>query len=241
MTKREKFLRARLEHWRKKRDKAEEKIAEKKRQIAALPQPATGIDVSVHQGVVDYKKVKESGVDFVWVKATEGEDFIDDRFVRNVKAARDAGLKVGAYHFLRPRARTGGAAAEITDFVAQLKALDLLAPGNLRPVLDVESSAFGTDAARTKNYVSNAITAFRQQTGLRPIFYTFPFFMAEWPDGFDERADLWIAHYETEKPIIPSPWTKYVAWQWTSSGIVPGVAGKVDRNRAPDLKRLLIQ
>lgn len=240
MTKREKFIRARLDLWRGRRDKAEDKIKLWRGRLENLPRPGTGIDVSVFQGNVDYKAVKASGVDFVWVKATEGEDFIDSAFVRNVKAAREAGLKVGAYHFLRPRTRAGGAAAEIKDFVAQLKALDLLAPGNLIPVLDVESTSLGPAATRT--YVSDAIGAFRQQTGLKPIFYTFPSFMAEWPDSFKERtAGLWIAHYETEKPLVPAPWTSYVAWQWTSTGSVNGVKGNVDRNKAPDVKRLVIK
>jgi lysozyme len=239
MTAREKYLRARLEHWRKVRDKAESKIAEKKRQIAALPQPANFIDVSVHQAGVDWKKVRESGVKYVWIKTTEGEDFKDSRAADHVRGAREAGLVVGGYHFLRPRQRAGGAAAEVKDFVDRLKELNLLEKGCLRPVLDVESSVLSTNA--TKSYASDAITALRQQSGVKPVFYTFPSFMAEWPGGFNERADLWIAHYGVDKPIIPAPWTSYAAWQWTSRGSVPGVPGNVDRNKTRDVKRLLIQ
>jgi lysozyme len=239
MTAREKLIRERIETWIKRRERAEDKVALWRKRLAALPKPGTLIDVSVHQGTIDYADVKAAGIDGVYIKATEGEDFIDSRFASNVRNARAAGLKVGAYHFLRPRVRAGGAAAEVSDFVTQLKRLDLLAPGNLRPVLDVESTTLS--AAATRIYASDAISALRQQTDVKPIFYTFPGFMAAWPDDFKDRADLWIAHYETEKPIIPAPWNRYVAWQWTSKGRVAGVSGDVDKNRVPDMKRLLIQ
>ncbi|MDE5811819.1 MAG: hypothetical protein K2H61_05895, partial [Muribaculaceae bacterium] len=60
-----------------------------------------GIDVSAHQGEVDFERVAADGVDFVILKATEGTDFKDSRFIDNYREARRAGLKVGAYHFFR--------------------------------------------------------------------------------------------------------------------------------------------
>ena len=61
--------------------------------------PLRGIDVSHHQGVVDWGKVAKSDVAFVILKATEGGDYVDDTFARNLAGAKAAGLVVGAYHF----------------------------------------------------------------------------------------------------------------------------------------------
>src|SRR5262245_23448045 len=58
-----------------------------------------GIDVSHHQGVVDWRKVARSDVAFAILKATEGGDYVDDTFARNLAGAAASGLVVGAYHF----------------------------------------------------------------------------------------------------------------------------------------------
>ncbi|MDE6377369.1 MAG: hypothetical protein K2K72_01335, partial [Duncaniella sp.] len=60
-----------------------------------------GIDISAHNGEIDFNKVRDEGVKFVIVKATEGGTFKDRRFIENIRKAREAGLKVGAYHFFR--------------------------------------------------------------------------------------------------------------------------------------------
>lgn len=63
--------------------------------------PTRGIDISAHNGTIDFGKVKKAGYDFVIIKATEGTDFKDSMFSDNLRRAREAGLKVGAYHFFR--------------------------------------------------------------------------------------------------------------------------------------------
>lgn len=199
------------------------------------PQPAKGIDVSVHQGTVDFAKVKQAGFSFVWIKATEGQGFVDAKFHDNVRAARRARMIPGGYHFLRPkRGRTG--AQEVRDFIAALNTAGL-GKGDLRPVLDVESTVLG--ASDTHAYVRSALKEMRRH-GHRPVFYTFPTFLsAQWPDDFNELADLWIAHFNVATPTLPAPWDSFVAHQHSSTGRVPGVSGNVDLNRAPDLRRLI--
>ena len=63
--------------------------------------PITGIDISAHNGEINFSQVAESGIQFVYIKATEGATFKDARFQYNYKNARKAGLKVGVYHFFR--------------------------------------------------------------------------------------------------------------------------------------------
>lgn len=244
MTAREKFLRARLAIWqgRLERARAHEKkylaeIEKKRRQIAALPQPARGIDVSKFQGFVDFDRVKAAGYAFVWVKATEGQSFRDSNFLSNVRRAKAAGLKVGAYHFLRPRADRP-ASAEMADFHAALQEAGL-GTGDLRPVVDVEATTL--NQLKTVQYAREALMDLRRRTGIRPMFYTFPSFNGGvWGSDFNNLAMLWIAHYTTaSSPAKLSPWPKYHAWQFTDKGSVPGVTGNCDVNRTPDLKALI--
>lgn len=191
----------------------------------------TGIDVSAHQGSVDFKKVKASGERFVICKATEGEGFVDPRFFENVKEARAAFLEVGAYHFLRPRPGRSGT-AEADDFLRALKRARL-GKGDIRPTVDIEVTALGAQA--TQIYVGQFVGALRM-AGFDAMLYTFPAFM-EWTRTFS--TDLWIAHFGARRPTIPDPWKSYAIWQWTSGGRVPGVSGNVDRNRCPDLSRII--
>nr|MDE7190383.1 hypothetical protein [Muribaculaceae bacterium] len=60
-----------------------------------------GIDISAHNGDIDFRKVAADGISFVIIKATEGGTFKDRKFIDNLRKAREAGLKVGAYHFFR--------------------------------------------------------------------------------------------------------------------------------------------
>src|SRR3954469_12227006 len=108
-----------------------------KRHPAGGPEPAKGIDVSNLQGSIDWPAVHKAGYRFAWVKAGEG-DWRDPQFLHNVKAAKAAGLKVGAYQFLRPKAgRSGSQEAEL--FIKRLEEARL-GKGDLRPVLDVEAT-----------------------------------------------------------------------------------------------------
>ena len=62
--------------------------------------PIHGIDVSKYQGTIDWNAVASSGVKFVWIKATEGGDHIDERFQANWQGAKQVGIPHGAYHFM---------------------------------------------------------------------------------------------------------------------------------------------
>lgn len=211
-------------------------LPRKARRRKDTAQPAKGIDVSKFQGAPNFATVRGAGYRFVWVKATEGQDFTDPAFWRNAKAARDAGLKVGAYHFLRPRAGRSGA-VEARWFHEHL-VLAHLGKGDLRPVLDVETTALGP--TNTRRYVREALNELRRLTGIRPLFYTYPSFLeGEWPTDLAVIADLWIAHYQVAKPTLPKPWAQYVAWQFSSDGSVPGIAGRCDLNSTPDMRRLV--
>lgn len=195
---------------------------------------ARGIDVSSHQGAVAFDAVKAAGYAFVYLKATEGEGYVDRYFAHNVIKARAAGLKVGAYHFLRPRPGRSGA-AEADDFVRQVKAAGL-GKGDLHPVCDIEVSELAADA--TERYVQQFLVAVQAQLGVRPLIYTYPYFIRPWKSS--HGTDLWIADYRRRPaPEIPGPWPRWSIWQQSSSAQVPGVRGDCDINFCPDIRRII--
>jgi lysozyme len=227
-------LKASLKKWQARLAHAKKMVARRKAQLATgKPVPAKGIDVSSYQGRVDWRKVKAAGYTFAWVKATEGTDFLDSTLKANVTGAKAAGVTVGAYHFLRPRGdRTG--AAEARWFAKQLQAVGLGA-GDLRPVLDVEETKLKIPA--TLQYVSEAVAEL-ERLGYRPVLYTFPAFVGDWPARF-ARLPLWIANPDRPAPTVPKPWASYAAWQYSFKGHVPGITGDVDLNTTPNLKELV--
>ena len=93
--------------------------------------PVRGIDVSNHQGSIDWRRVAADDVSFAIIKATEGGDWVDKSFARNIAAAKEAGLAVGAYHFFtfcRPGAE------QAKNFIAMVPGDMALLP----PVVDIE-------------------------------------------------------------------------------------------------------
>ena len=69
--------------------------------IDKLKYPITGIDVSKHTGKIDFQKVKEQSIDFVFMKSTEGENYKDETFENNYLGAKESGIPIGTYHFFR--------------------------------------------------------------------------------------------------------------------------------------------
>lgn len=76
-----------------------------------------GVDVSHHQDVVDFAALRQGGIEFAFIKSTEGGSFVDDRFARNLAAARTAGLVVAAYHYVRSDASAAAQVANVRRVV----------------------------------------------------------------------------------------------------------------------------
>jgi GH25 family lysozyme M1 (1,4-beta-N-acetylmuramidase) len=193
---------------------------------------STGIDVSQHQGQIDFRKVKATGIDWVICKTSEGEDFKDPTWSKaRVDAIRKAGLKLGVYHFLRPKAgRTG--AVEARHAVATARAAGWGKPGDLRLAADIEVTDLNFGGP-THEYLEQFVKEVKRLTGQLPMIYTFPNF---WQTQMKNRGNLgcplWIAHFGVAHPTIPPAWQKFVIHQHSSTGHVDGVGGNVDLNRA---------
>lgn len=194
-----------------------------------------GIDVSEHNGEIDWQRVAGDDVKFVFHKVNEGT-YRDHRVsASRVAAIKRAGLLVGGYDFVRPRpGRTG--AEEYDMFHEIAKEVGLLQKGCLRPVIDIEASAYTGPAGpwRTRRYVKSWVERCFRRTGHHPIIYTGKWFYDGFMKGRDDfGCKLWVAAYTTRVgPYVPQAWDGHASfWQYTDAGVVSGIRGHVDLNR----------
>lgn len=195
----------------------------------------TGIDVSHHQGSIDWPTVKASGHTFAFAKATEGLTFLDNQFYNNWNGIADAGLVRGAYHFLRTETDPEAQARYFLSVVGDVK-------GSL-VALDVETSSIGTNP--TPSQIQAFTAEFRRRTNNHPlIIYTGSGF---WrgvlgnPQGAN-LGPLWHARYNITPGALYGGWQNFTFWQHSSLASVPGVYGHCDANifydALPDLYAL---
>lgn len=195
---------------------------------AAHAMPVQGIDVSYYQGDIDWKKVGDAGIHFAYIKATEGADRLDSKFLDNWRAAKQAGVARGAYHFMYWCSRASKQALWFTSNVP-------VDSDALPPVLDLEWNShsktcphrIARDNAIAK--IKVMLEAMEAHTGKRPIIYTDPKFHRQVLEGEFTDYHFWL------RSVAAKPETKYRArnwkfWQFTTTGRVRGVAGPVDRN-----------
>jgi GH25 family lysozyme M1 (1,4-beta-N-acetylmuramidase) len=200
-----------------------------------IPTYTEGIDVSHWQNVIDWAQVAASGKRFAYMKASEGTTLVDDTYVFNRAQARANGIVVGAYHFARPNRTPGDAIAEADYFLA----MSQVAAGDLLPVLDLEVNG-GLSPVELQEWVKGYLGRIYERTGARGVIYTSPTF---WRNSMADTnwfatngyRTLWVAHWTTgPAPSVPGAnWggTGWTFWQYTSSGTVPGISGRVDLNR----------
>ncbi len=197
-----------------------------------------GVDVSHHQGVIDWASVAKSGERFVIAKATEGTTFNDSYYATNKRGATANGLIFGAYHYARPggsdpTAIKNDAIAEADHFVSVAG----ISRGALLPVLDLEETG-GLGVNDLKNWTRAYLDRIESRLGVKAIIYSYPYFWENYLGNTTWFAAtgynfVWIAHYGVTSPRVPANnWNGqgWTFWQWTGCGTVPGVTGCVDRN-----------
>jgi len=127
-----------------------------------------GIDVSNHQGEIDWPRVADAGVAFAYIKATEGGDFRDKRFAVNWQGAKSAGIARGAYHFFTA-CRSGAEQAQ--NFIATVPHEQ----GALPPVIDAEHMGPCREGTQLKDLAAEIeifMDAVERYYGRRPLVYT---------------------------------------------------------------------
>lgn len=190
--------------------------------------PVHGIDVSRFQGQVDWATARANGVNFAFLKATEGGDAVDPLFGSHWRGAKAAGVLRGGYHVFyhcRP------AIEQVRWFIAHVPR----EPGALPPVLDIEwTPTSPTCRIRRDPEVIRAemrifLNALTSHYGQRPVVYATLDFFHDNHLGLVTGADFWLR--SVAKPVGEAyPGQAWTFWQYSSTGRVPGIAGPVDLN-----------
>lgn len=202
-----------------------------------IKDPILGIDVSKYQGQVDWPRVKAAGYAFAFVRLGyvngDGSIVADPYFERNLSGAAAAGLDVGVYLY-------SYIDSEDHARIAAARALELLAgyPLTMPLVLDYEHAAKYKEFSREKNSaICNAFMACIAAAGYLPMFYSYKSFCDSYMNMavLDQYEGVWIANYTGQIGVDNA-----AVWQHSSSGSVPGVAGRCDLNRMYcDLPRIV--
>jgi lysozyme len=189
--------------------------------------PIHGIDVSRHQGHIDWRAVARAGTRFAYIKATDGGDYLDPNFRTNWEQARAAGIPRGAYHFVywcRP------ASEQVAWFAANVPA----EPDALPPVLDLEwnngsSCKHSLSREEVLEKVRVLLAGMEAHTGKVPVIYTDINFHRDVLEGVQIDNPMWL------RSVAAQPHERYsnrafTFWQYTQTGTVPGIRTEVDRN-----------
>lgn len=183
-----------------------------------------GIDISHHQGKINWEKFKEENpkelpVKFIYMKACEGSDHKDTRFDTNWEQAKENNFTRGAYHYFSPYS-TGLAQAEM--FIKTVK----LENGDLPPMIDVEEKP--ENKTTFMQELKIFITKIEEHYGMKPIIYSSKKYKKRYlDDKFFDRYPTWIAHYYVDSLEVDQNWT---FWQCSDRGRLPGISKNVDIN-----------
>jgi lysozyme len=187
-----------------------------------------GTDVSKYQTSVDWHKARASGVSFAFIKATEGGDRIDDYFDEHWSKTKAAGVPRAAYHFYyfcRPAAEQ--AAWYIRNVPNDRSAMP--------PVLDMEWNPDSPtckkrpEPATVRSEMKTFLSIVERHYGKRPIIYT----SVDFFDDNDLRSFRGYSYWL--RSVAGHPDGKYAShpftfWQYTGTGVIPGVRGDADIN-----------
>lgn len=187
------------------------------------------VDLSHHNDVVDYQKLKDNGVVGAYCKATQGDSFQDHTFKTHVDGCHAVGIMVGAYHFLETNDSVQGQIANFTSMIGQVK--DKL---SLIHDVDWEVEKFKHD--KENELAWDMVCAVRDLMGKYPIVYTGNWF-ADQIGGMDQKFSaciLWGSDYSLPTCNVPEPWAQVLTnapgtpwvWQYTETGSLPNYPGK---------------
>ena len=191
----------------------------------------SGIDVSKHNGIINWSKVKADGIDFVIIRAGYGSSTIDEKFKANIEGAIKVGIDVGIYWF-------SYATSESKAKAEAIKCMEVISPYKSKiiyPVfyeLEYDSVRYAKKQGVTidKTRASSFAKAFLDEIksgGYIPGLYTNIDFSNNYFFKSTQRQyDVWIAQYRS-RTTYSEP---YVMWQYSDKGKVSGISGYCDMN-----------
>ena len=192
-----------------------------------------GIDVSQWQGTIEWEKVKASGIEFAMIRAGYGQNNIDPQFERNISECNRLGIPCGVYWF--SYALNAGMARQ-----EALYALEAVKPYVLEYPIAFDFEGGSVDyAARkgvkiTKELASSFARAFcdeLEKNRYYAMVYTNPSYLNTYFDAeIPKQFDIWLAQWPSKPDLAVKPSQAGGIWQYTSSGSVSGISGRVDLN-----------
>ncbi|MGW2557931.1 lysozyme [Streptomyces sp. NPDC001514] len=186
-----------------------------------------GVDVSSHQGNVDWSALWSSGVKWAYVKATEGTYYENPYFTQQYNGSYNIGMIRGAYHFATPDTTTGTAQA---DFFLNNGGGWSRDGKTLPGALDIEwnpygATCYGKTQSAMVTWIRDFLTRYKARTGRDAVIYTATSWWTQCTgnySGFGASNPLWIARYNTTPGTLPAGWGYYTMWQYTSTGPTVG-------------------
>ena len=211
----------------------------------AQAQRPLGIDVSDYQGTIDWVAVKNSGISFAWAKATEGYTANQINYATYAVNAKAAGVLFGTYHYARPDLHPGAIGAQTEAQHMWSVSSNYIKPGGfyLQPMLDIEADLTGAGytTATLSQWVNDfcnylVLVANSNGIAIKPVVYTYVSYSSTWLNTTVTNWPLWMAQYpvsplpQTGNPSGTAPWPagSWQCWQYSSTGVVPGIAGNCD-------------
>ena len=188
--------------------------------------PYDGIDISSHQGYIDWDKVSsDKNIRFVYIKATEGATYRSPHYAHNITQARRHGLLVGSYHYLT-------CTSSVDEQFDNFSKFALKSVQDLIPMLDIEVR---DDWSRSQliDSVDKFCELVERFYGVQPMIYsTMGFYNKNLAPHFNKHH-LYIGRYSNAEPQIN--WEgEYTIWQYSETGIIPGIDAYVDLCRYRD-------
>ena len=184
-----------------------------------------GIDVSHHQGKINWKEVaKDKQIQFVYIKATQGTSVKDKNYEQNIKAARRQGLRCGSYHYL----------SCLTSIRSQFRNFQKTMRGHkqdLIPMIDVEREGV---KRWSKKQVQDSVALFakliKKKYGKKPLIYSHVKFYNSYLSPRFNNYFLFMSRYSSVRPSIKGI-GRHNIWQFSDHGKIRGISGHVDLNR----------
>ncbi|MFM2266795.1 MAG: hypothetical protein RL757_236 [Bacteroidota bacterium] len=183
--------------------------------------PVQGIDISRYQEKINWDTVATQGINFAFVKATEGRQHVDNSFKTNWAEIRRVKIRRGAYHFFRPAIPPREQAENFMEWVE-------LGYGDLPPVVDFEV----TDELPRDLIIARLRELLRMleiEYGTKPIIYTYYKFYNQYIAGEFDQHPIWIAKYGNTPPRLAAN-VVWQFWQYGNRGKLNGIKGYVDFN-----------
>lgn len=183
-----------------------------------------GIDVSEWQGEIDWKGVKESGIKIAYIRASEGNNYIDPDAIRNYNGAKENDIKVGFYHYLTATNETE-AVEQARFFVSIIKGLNI----DCRLAMDFESFD-GLEREEINEISLTFLEEVERLSGKEVIIYSDAYNAANtFSRELANEYPIWVADYGVEEPENGN-WRVWDGFQYSDEGRIDGIFGRVDRD-----------